>query len=41
MPLTRSFKETVQARARSDQGFRDTMLIEGIEALLASDICIS
>lgn len=38
MPLTRSFKETVQARARRDKAFRKALLIEAIEALLADDI---
>jgi DNA-binding phage protein len=38
MPLTRSFKETVQARARRDKAFREALLIEGIDALLAGEI---
>jgi DNA-binding phage protein len=38
MALTRSFKETVQVRARRDQAFREALLIEGIEALLSGDI---
>ncbi|MGH6840484.1 MAG: DNA-binding protein, partial [Methylocella sp.] len=33
MALTRSFKETVQARARRDQAFRDALLTEAVEAL--------
>ena len=38
MPLTRSFKETVQARARRDGAFRQALLKEGIECLLAGDV---
>lgn len=38
MPLSRSFKETVKARAERDAVFRDGLLTEGIEELLAGDI---
>jgi DNA-binding phage protein len=38
MPLTRDFKETIQARIESDPGFRDELLREGIECLLAGEI---
>ena len=38
MPLTRDFKETVQARAERDQAFREGLLKEGIECLLAGDV---
>ena len=38
MPLTRSFKETVQARAKRDAAFRDALLTEGVETLLAGDV---
>lgn len=38
MPLTRSFKETVQARAQRDPAFREAMLTEGVEALLDGDL---
>ena len=38
MPLTRSFKDTVQTRAQQDPRFRRALLIEGIEALLAGDM---
>jgi DNA-binding phage protein len=38
MPLTRAFKETVQARARKDAGFREALLTESIETLLTGDI---
>jgi DNA-binding phage protein len=38
MALTRSFKETVQARARKDRAFRAALLSEGVEALLQGDL---
>jgi DNA-binding phage protein len=38
MALTRSFKETVQARVLADPAFRDALLREGIEAMLAGDV---
>lgn len=38
MPLTRSFKETVRARAQRDAAFREALLTEGVEALLAGDL---
>lgn len=38
MPLTRSFKETIQARARRDGAFRQTLLKEGIECLLTGNV---
>ena len=38
MPLTRSFRETVLERAESDSAFRDGLLREAIECLLAGDI---
>jgi DNA-binding phage protein len=38
MPLTRSFKETVKARVQRDTAFRDALLTEGIDALLAGDV---
>lgn len=38
MPLTRSFKETVKARAERDAAFRDALLTEGVDAMLAGDI---
>ena len=37
MPLTRSFRETVLERAESDPAFRDGLLREAIECLLAGD----
>ena len=38
MPLTRDFKETVQARAERDPAFREALLKEGVECLLAGDL---
>ena len=38
MGLTRDFKETVQARARRDPAFREGLLKEGVECLLAGDV---
>ena len=38
MPLTRDFKETVQARALRDPDFREGLLKEGVECLLAGDV---
>ena len=38
MPLTRDFKETIQARAKRDPGFRKALLREGIENFLAGDL---
>ena len=38
MPLTRGFKETVQARAVRDPAFREELLKEGVECLLAGDV---
>ena len=38
MPLTRDFKETVLARAERDQDFREALLKEGVECLLAGDV---
>ena len=38
MPLTRDFKETVRARAQGDPAFRDGLLKEGVECLLAGDV---
>lgn len=37
MPLSRSFKETVKARAERDEAFRNALLTEGVDALLAGD----
>ncbi len=38
MPLTRDFKETVQRRAERDPAFREGLLKEGVECLLAGDV---
>ena len=38
MPLTRDFKETVQNRAERDPAFREGLLKEGVECLLAGDV---
>ncbi len=38
MPLTRSFKDTVQARVQRDAAFRNALLTEAIDALLAGDV---
>ena len=40
MSLTRNFKETIQARIERDPTFRDELLKEGIECLLADDVDI-
>ncbi|KGB53350.1 hypothetical protein FG91_02772 [Sphingopyxis sp. LC81] len=38
MALTRSFKDTVQARAQVDPAFRAALLAEAMNALLAGDV---
>lgn len=38
MPLTRDFKETIRARVRRDARFRQALLREGVEAMLAGDL---
>ena len=38
MPLTRDFKETVQVRAERDAAFREGLLKEGVDCLLAGDV---
>lgn len=38
MPLTRRFKETVQGRVRNDPAFREALLREGVQCLLAGDV---
>ena len=38
MALTRDFRETVQARAQRDPAFREGLLKEGVECLLAGDV---
>jgi len=36
-PITRNFRETIQARAQSDARYRAAMLTEAINELLAGD----
>lgn len=38
MPLTREFKETVQARIRADAKYREELLREGVECLLRGNL---
>ena len=38
MPLTRDFKKTVQIRAQCDPAFREGLLKEGVDCLLAGDV---
>ena len=38
MPLTKDFKETIQARARRDAAFRENLLKEAVDALLSGDV---
>jgi len=38
LPLTRSFKDTIQARALADPAFREALLKEGVDALIAGDV---
>ena len=38
MALTRDFKETIQIRAERDPDFREQLLKEGIECLLAGEV---
>lgn len=38
MVLTRDFKETIWERVQQDPAFREALLTEGIECLLAGDV---
>jgi DNA-binding phage protein len=38
MPLSRTFKNTIQARVRRDLRFRKELLREGVDCLLAGDV---
>ena len=38
MVLTRSFRDTVKARAATDPAFRQALLTEGLNALLEGDV---
>ena len=40
MPLTRDFRETVQARVRRDASFRKGLLRDAIESLLAGEVSL-
>jgi DNA-binding phage protein len=40
MPLTRDFRQTVQARVRSDTAFREGLLSEAVESLLSGDVAL-
>ena len=38
MPLTHDFKETIRARAQTDQNFRQALLREAVESYLNGDL---
>lgn len=38
MPLTRDFRQTVQARAMRDPAFREALFQEAVQALLQGDV---
>ena len=38
MALTRDFRETVKARAERDAAFREALLTEAVELLIAGDL---
>jgi hypothetical protein len=38
MPLTREFKQTVEARIQTDRKYRKELLREGVECLLTGDL---
>src|SRR6187551_1254165 len=38
MALTRDFKETIKARAERDSAFREALLTEAVELLIAGDV---
>ncbi len=38
MVLTRDFKETIQERALHDKGFRNALLTEAVQLMLANDM---
>ena len=40
MALTRDFRQTVQARVKSDPAFREGLLSEAIESLLSGDVAL-
>ncbi len=41
MALTRDHRETAQARARRDPAFRDSLLQEGVQCLLAGEVGVA
>ena len=38
MPLTRDFRETIQARVERDPEFREELFKEGVERLLSGEV---
>jgi DNA-binding phage protein len=40
MALTRDFRETVQARVKSDPAFREGLLSEAVQSLLSGDLAL-
>src|SRR5215813_9449436 len=38
MPLTRDFKETIQARAQRDHVFRENLISEAVDSFLSGDV---
>ena len=38
MALTRSFKQTIQARIEKDPAFREELFKEGVQCLLSGDL---
>ncbi len=38
MPLTRDFRETIQARVQRDRAFRQELLKEGVDCLLSGEV---
>ena len=40
MPLTRDFRVTIRERLESDPGFREALLEEGVQCLLAGDVAV-
>jgi DNA-binding phage protein len=40
MALTRDFRQTVQARVKSDPAFREGLLSEAVESLLSGDVAL-
>lgn len=40
MPLTKDFRETIRERAQKDRSFRQALLREGVELMLAGDLAV-